>query len=431
MTKVSIIVPVCNVEQYLSTCLDSILAQTLEDIEVICVDDGSSDQSPAILDDYTKRDSRMRVIHKDNRGYGHSMNVGIDAASGEYIGIVESDDCILPNMYETLYSTAKNNDLDFVKSDVIFWWETIRYTCEYHKEDLNPYYGRVLDSSNRKLFFQFFMNTWTGIYKRSFLNENSIRHNETPGAAYQDNGFWIQTLSFCERAMWLKDAFYLYRQDNPLASIKSKSNVLTMVNEYNFVSKILTEKHKEQELDICNYYRVFRHRGVFLRIADDLKRGYCDIIIKDFQRYRELVAENQGLYEWLERVCINPDKFCAEFVRAKQEVLQKLECAEHIIIYGAAWLGQTAMRILACQGMQKKILCFAISAGKTAEGVGNLSVRCIDDLVQYRDNSVIVMGVNDYTRSYCQMKEQLKKLGFLNTVDLSRLTNYLDRKSVV
>ncbi len=424
MTKVSIIVPVCNVEQYLSTCLDSILAQTLEDIEVICVDDGSSDQSPAILDDYTKRDSRMRVIHKDNRGYGHSMNVGIDAASGEYIGIVESDDCILPNMYETLYSTAKNNDLDFVKSDVIFWWETIRYTCEYHKEDLNPYYGRVLDSSNRKLFFQFFMNTWTGIYKRSFLNENSIRHNETPGAAYQDNGFWIQTLSFCERAMWLKDAFYLYRQDNPLASIKSKSNVLTMVNEYNFVSKILTEKHKEQELDICNYYRVFRHRGVFLRIADDLKRGYCDIIIKDFERYRELVAENQGLYEWLERVCINPDKFCAEFVRAKQEVLQKLECAEHIIIYGAAWLGQTAMRILACQGMQKKILCFAISAGKTAEGVGNLSVRCIDDLVQYRDNSVIVMGVNDYTRSYCQMKEQLKKLGFLNTVDLLRLTNY-------
>lgn len=155
-----------------------------------------------------------------------------------------------------------------------------------------------------------------------------------------------------------------------------------------------------------------------------MKRGYCDIIIKDFERYRELVAENQGLYEWLERVCINPDKFCAEFVRAKQEVLQKLECAEHIIIYGAAWLGQTAMRILACQGMQKKILCFAISAGKTAEGVGNLSVRCIDDLVQYRDNSVIVMGVNDYTRSYCQMKEQLKKLGFLNTVDLSRLTNY-------
>lgn len=424
MTKVSIIVPVYNVEQYLPTCLDSILAQTLEDIEVICVDDGSTDQSPAILDDYAKKDSRLRVIHKGNRGYGHSMNVGIDAASGEYIGIVESDDCILPNMYETLYSIAKDNDLDLVKSDVIFWWKTLRYTCEYHREDLYSYYGKVLDTSNRKLFFQFFMNTWTGVYKKSFLNENNIHHNETPGAAYQDNGFWIQTLSFCERAMWLKDAFYLYRQDNPLASIKNKSNVMTMVNEYDFVSKILEEKHKERELDICNYYRIFRHRGVFLRIADDLKRGYCDVIIKDFERYRELAAENKGLYEWLERVYTDPNKFCEEFVRVKQETLQKLECAENIIIYGAAWLGQTAMRILACQGMQKKILCFAISAGKTAEGVGNLSVRCIDDLEQYKDNSVIVMGVNDYTRSYCQMKEQLKKLGFLNTVDLSQLTNY-------
>lgn len=424
MTKVSVIVPVYNVEQYLPVCLDSILAQTLNDIEVICVDDGSTDQSPAILDEYAQKDSRLHVIHKENRGYGHSMNIGIDAASGEYIGIVESDDRILPDMYEKLYSVAKNNDLDLVKSDVVFWWETLQYTCEYHREDLNPYYGKVLGPSDRKRFFQFFMNTWTGLYKRSFLKENNIRHHETPGAAYQDNGFWIQTLSFCERAMWLKDAFYLYRQDNPSASIKSKSNVMTMVNEYDYVSKILEEKHKEQELDICNYYRIFRHRGVFLRIADDLKRGYCDTIIKDFERYGKLAAQNTGLYEWLKKVCTNPDKFCGEFVRAKQETLRKLECAENIIIYGAGWLGQTAMRILACQGMQEKILCFAISAGKKAEGIGNLPVRYIDDLVRYKNHCVVVMGVNNDSKSYCEMKAQLKRLDFLSTVDLPQLTNY-------
>lgn len=424
MTKVSVIVPVYNVEHYLPVCLDSILAQTLNDIEVICVDDGSTDQSPAILDEYARKDSRLHVIHKENRGYGHSMNIGIDAASGEYIGIVESDDRILPDMYEKLYSVAKNNDLDLVKSDVVFWWETLQYTCEYHREDLNPYYGKVLGSSDRKRFFQFFMNTWTGLYKRSFLKENNIRHHETPGAAYQDNGFWIQTLSFCERAMWLKDAFYLYRQDNPSASIKSKSNVMTMVNEYDYVSKILEEKHKEQELDICNYYRIFRHRGVFLRIADDLKRGYCDAIIKDFERYGKLAAQNTGLYEWLKKVCTNPDKFCGEFVRAKQETLRKLECAENIIIYGAGWLGQTAMRILACQGMQEKILCFAISAGKKAEGIGNLPVRYIDDLVRYKNHCAVVMGVNNDSKSYCEMKAQLKRLDFLSTVDLPQLTNY-------
>lgn len=424
MPKVSVIVPVCNVEQYLPACLDSILAQTLNDMEIICVDDGSTDQSPAILDEYAKKEDRLRVIHKENRGYGHSMNVGIDASSGEYIGIVESDDCILPDMYETLYSAAKNNNLDLVKSDVIFWWETLQYTCEYHREELNEYYGKVLDPFHRKVFFQFFMNTWTGIYKRSFLKENNIRHNETPGAAYQDNGFWIQTLSFCKRAMWLKDAFYLYRQDNPLSSIKSRTNVMTMAHEYDYVSKILAEKNKSYELDICNYYRVFRHRGVFLRIADDLKRGYCDTIIRDFKRYREIAAENAGLYEWLEKVCADPDRFCEEFIQAKRETLQKLECAENIIIYGASLYGQAAMRILACQGMQKKILCFAISAGKTAKGAGNLPVRHIDDLVRYRHHSVVVMGVNDNSKSYCQMKEQLKRLGFSSTVDLSGLTDY-------
>lgn len=424
MIKVSVIVPVYNMEQYLPACLNSILAQTLDEIEIICVDDGSTDQSIAVLEDYAEKDGRLHVIHKENRGYGHSMNVGIEVASGEYIGIVESDDCILPDMYETLYSAAKNNDLDIVKSDVIFWWETLQYTCEYHREDMSEYYGKVLDASNRKLFFQYFMNTWTGIYKKSFLLENDIRHNETPGAAYQDNGFWIQTLSFCRRAMWLKDAFYLYRQDNPLASIKNKSNVMAMVNEYDYVSKILKEKHKEQELEICSYYRMFRHRGVFLRIADELKRGYCDTIIKDFDRYRELAVGNKSLYEWLEKVCADPDKFCGEFICAKQKTLQKLECAEYIIIYGASWLGQCAMRILACQGMQEKILCFAISAGKTAKGVGNLPVRCIDDLVQYRHYSVVVMGVSDGSESYHQMKGQLEKLGFLSTVDLSNLTDY-------
>lgn len=424
MIKVSVIVPVYNVEQYLPACLNSILAQTLDEIEVICVDDGSTDRSPAILEDYAPKDGRLRVIHKENRGYGHSMNVGIDAASGEYIGIVESDDCILPGMYETLYLAAKDNDLDFVKSDVIFWWETLQYTCEYHREDLNEYYGKVLDVSDRKLSFQFFMNTWTGIYKKSFLKENDIRHNETPGAAYQDNGFWIQTLSFGRRVMWLKDAFYLYRQDNPLASIKNKSNVMAMVNEYDYISKILEEKHREQELEICCYYRLFRHRGVFLRIADELKREYCDTIIKDFERYRELAVWNKGLYEWLKKVYADPDKFCGEFICAKQETLTKLECAEYIIIYGASQLGQSAMRILASQGMQEKILCFAISAGRAAQGVGNLPVRYIDELVRYRQRSVVVMGAGEGSESYRQMKGQLKMLGFLNTVDLSQLTDY-------
>ena len=94
MPKVSVIIPVYNVEKYLRQCLDSVINQTLKDIEIICVDDGSTDNCPNILDEYAAKDARIKIIHKKNEGYGKAMNVGISHASGEYIGIVEPDDYI-------------------------------------------------------------------------------------------------------------------------------------------------------------------------------------------------------------------------------------------------------------------------------------------------------------------------------------------------
>ena len=196
MAKVSVIVPVYNVEEYLQECIESILNQTLKDIEIICVDDGSKDNCAGMLDDFARSDSRVKVIHKQNTGYGNTMNVGMRAATGEYLGIVESDDRILPDFYERLYSVAKKEDLDVVKSDALFCWEQIGYSYHLHYNALDAYYGRVLTDKERRVFYRFLMNTWTGIYRRSFLQEHDIWHNETPGASYQDNGFWMQTMSF-------------------------------------------------------------------------------------------------------------------------------------------------------------------------------------------------------------------------------------------
>ena len=97
--KVSNLVPIYNVEKYLHECIDSILNQTLQDIEIILINDGSTDNSPAICEEYAKKDKRVKVINTANSGYGHSMNMGLDTASGEYIGNVESDDYIRPDMY--------------------------------------------------------------------------------------------------------------------------------------------------------------------------------------------------------------------------------------------------------------------------------------------------------------------------------------------
>ena len=120
--KVSIVVPIYNVERYLAQCLDSIIAQTLQDIEIICVNDGSTDSSAEIIDSYAQKDPRIRVITKQNTGYGNSMNIGFDAAQGEYVGIVESDDYADKEMFETLYRIAKGNDLDVVKSGYYFYY---------------------------------------------------------------------------------------------------------------------------------------------------------------------------------------------------------------------------------------------------------------------------------------------------------------------
>lgn len=117
---ISIIVPVYNVEKYLARCLDSILAQTLADFEVIAVDDGSPDNCGKILDEYAKKDNRIKVIHKENGGVSSARNAGLDEAMGEYIGFVDPDDYISCDMYEHLYNEAKSGDYDIVQCNNYF-----------------------------------------------------------------------------------------------------------------------------------------------------------------------------------------------------------------------------------------------------------------------------------------------------------------------
>lgn len=117
---ISVIVPVYNVEKYLDTCVQSILAQTYKNLEVILVDDGSPDFSPSLCDQWQQRDSRVKVIHKKNGGLSDARNAGIDASSGDYLAFVDSDDYISPVMYEELLRVAKETDADIVTSNLCF-----------------------------------------------------------------------------------------------------------------------------------------------------------------------------------------------------------------------------------------------------------------------------------------------------------------------
>ena len=119
MIKVSVIIPIYNVDKYLRRYIESVMAQTLKDIQIICVDDGSKDTSGAICDEYSKRDNRIIVIHKENAGLVTASKAGLNIASGKYIGFVDGDDWIEPELYEHMYNLAEEHQVSFVQTGVI------------------------------------------------------------------------------------------------------------------------------------------------------------------------------------------------------------------------------------------------------------------------------------------------------------------------
>lgn len=411
MPKVSVIVPVYNVEKYIGRCIESILAQTLEDIEIICIDDGSTDLSGSILDAYASKDTRVRVAHRANAGYGASMNAGIAMSEGEYIGIVESDDCIAGDMYETLYNAAYEYQLDMVKSDAYYWLEKADYLNNKHVKALENYYNKVLQDVDRNVFFTFFMNIWTGIYKRNFLQQKNIRFQESPGASYQDNGFWLQTCMYAERAMWLDRAFYYYRQDNPEASVRSTEKMMAMTKEYEYIEKLLRQRGDENLLPYCYLYKLIRAKGTFYRIADEYKRVFCDRLIEDYRKYKAYIKENAAIDGWFREVSKNPDEVCSRVISRKNEIKRSLDNSESIIIYGAGRKGDLVFRSLYNEGYYDKISCFAVSENPSESILAGKQVLKIDDAVKKYPGALVIVAVIRGSGMYMQMTQKLSGLG--------------------
>ena len=317
MPKVSIIVPVYNVENYLRQCLDSIINQSLKDIEIICVDDGSTDSSLDILKEYEKMDSRIRIISKPNAGYGHSMNMGIDNVTGEYFGLVDSDDVIAADMYECLYKTVTDHDLDFVRSDHYRWFptrESGKLSYCYATSDLYRTVFHPLESDN--LFAR--VVTPTGLYKTSFIRENNIRYHETPGAAFQDQGFWFQTTALAKRVMFINKAFYYYRFDNESSSINSNKAVVAMDNEYELIREFAYEYKDISDKMLPFYWRARFAMTLFScrQMAENLTVDALSPLYDSFKRATELGEVDTSLFtpdqeKELALLVNDPKKFCA------------------------------------------------------------------------------------------------------------------------
>ena len=203
MPKISIIMPSFNVAPYIRECMDSVLAQTLSDIEVIVVDADSTDGTRETLEEYAQKDSRIVILEDDKKSTGYANNKALDYATGEYIGIVETDDYIVAEMYEKLYFYAQKYKAEVVKADYDSF-STVqgkRFFVTHNLLGEKKKYYQVLSPRKNRYVFWAEMFNWAGIYRRDFLNQYQIRHQETPGASFQDNGFWFQVFAYAQRVV--------------------------------------------------------------------------------------------------------------------------------------------------------------------------------------------------------------------------------------
>ena len=284
MAKISVVVPVYNVEKYLKECIDSIINQTLEDIEIICVNDGSTDSSLEILNDYAKKDSRIIVINKSNSGYGHTMNMGLNAATGEYVGIIESDDFADKNMFEDLYKLAKEYDADIVKGDWYNYWSKNKFARKNNRIS-SAKALKLTNSKQDKSLLRINPSVWSAIYKKEFLNKYNIRFLETPGASYQDLAFSFKIFALAERVILTDKAYLYYRQDNMNSSVKSKTKVYCVCDEYEEIDRFL-EQYPDLKFEFKVQEEINRYNGYVssvLRIDDSVKPEFVKVFSDHFK----------------------------------------------------------------------------------------------------------------------------------------------------
>lgn len=253
MTKLSIIVPVYNVEKYLPKCLESLIKQTLKDIEIICVNDGSMDNSLAILKEFASKDSRIRIIDNQHQGVAKTRNTGIEQSTGEYIGFVDSDDYIDIDFFEKLYNSATKSNSDIAIASILKHKKFFNiYNAKYTKEETAiTIQDKIKLCEDKKHFFFY---AWNKIYHSGFIKENNIKFSE--GQIYEDVMFAIKALYYSNKIISVYGTKYHYiEHENSLTKYKDKTGEKEqdLIKAYSELQEFCNSKNIEIP-ERLNYY---------------------------------------------------------------------------------------------------------------------------------------------------------------------------------
>ena len=307
MTKISIIIPIYNVEKYLPLCFESLISQTLKEIEIICINDGSTDNSLEVVKKYAQIDSRIKIITQDNQGVSEARNAGISIAQGEYLGMVDPDDWIEPNMFEVLYNKAKKKNADIVECDLIehrnFNFDNkkirkLKIKCNVFT-NIKIKLGNIYNWKNIKTeLFNVRAYCWNKIYRTNLI-KNNINFE---GRVGEDYYFCIEAFLAAKKIVYINKNLYHYvKRENSLSSGINETNEIIIKPEklfhnFNRMKNIINKYGIMPELKEEFSKYLIKHSYIqYLFISRQIKKLY-----KNFLSEKEYIE--------LERKIMNFDR---------------------------------------------------------------------------------------------------------------------------
>jgi glycosyltransferase involved in cell wall biosynthesis len=433
MSSISVIVPSLNVAPYIQQCLDSIKNQTFQDLEIICVDAGSTDGTLEIIEENAASDRRIVVLHSDKKSYGYQVNIGMEHASGRYIGIVDSDDYIEPDMYNQLFSIMESSDYDYVKCNYIVhrplkkgciiehlnFLSNVRYLAHIPLDYMN--HSTSVYEHPELLLGETYI--WNGLYRKSFLDVNHIRVNETQGAAWQDIGFSIHMLLCAHKIFITNQYFNHYRlgregnsTDNPNKLNYIYQEWKRVLDEFPIPDNEQIKRHLYARMALqftCVYTEVLELQNYEADSAYLNKYPWFKNILQQALQDYNLAELGEELYERLGLILYNPGLFAQcrkgldEYKR--ESINDKLGQITHrnVIIFGSGIYGVDALKKM--DPFDYNIDAFADNNrtkwGSECAGVPVISPEvCVR---KYPDDSYLIANKMHYQ----EITEQLLELG--------------------
>lgn len=423
----TVILPSLNVVQYIGQCLTSVINQSYMDLEIICVDAGSTDGTLDIIKQYADSDKRVRIINCDEKSYGYQVNIAMDNAQGRYVAIVDTDDFVALDMYINLVNLAEKYNLDYIKTDYVEYYQFESNNIYEHKKSIiseRDLYNKII---NPKEYPQLHCEDgylWCGIYNMEFIRKNKIRFNTTKGAAFQDVGFFHQVTYYANRVMYTDVEGYYYRISRIGNSISSPNGLKYMLQEY---KRLICEKlipvddriqwkyiYKKMILSLvaeCDkdaIYMAFEHENIRPYLEEAVK------LIKENIGYLKKIDFHEKYWNKVWLLLDDHNEFAKKQYEKECAIKSLMNvCKIHnrsdqnprIVVFGCGLRGKRIEEILMKRGI--KVSAFVDNdmqkVGSVIDGVEVVSLE--NEMLR---NTLYVISIKGY---YNDVKEQLLSQG--------------------